>query len=76
MVYDRKKEKGVRRKSLPEPNSTKVPLPRDATIFDVFEKAIQLYYKHYSDVSFNDITLADSAGNPIEIEWLEIGRLL
>ena len=75
MVFDCKKKKGVRRKFLPELNPTKVEMPKDSTIFDVFEKAIQLYYKEYKDVSYSDVMLADSAGNVITIEDMSRWKL-
>ncbi len=75
MVYDEKKKKGVRRKFLPEPNPTRVDMPNDSTIFDVFEKAVELYYKEYTNITINDVILADSAGNPIDIEDMSSWKL-
>ena len=72
-MYDNSKNKGVRRKFLPEPNPTKVEMDKKSTICNVYEKSIDLYYKQFSTISVNDVMLADSAGNIIEIsnptEW-------
>ena len=68
MIFDSKKKKGIRRKLLPKPNPTKVEMPKDSSIFEVFQKAVQLYYKEFSNITFNDVILADSSGNPIDIE--------
>ena len=64
MVYDNKKGKGVRKKFLPEPNPVKIELLKDSTIFDVFQKSIELFYSGFN-VSVNDVMLADSTGNQI-----------
>ena len=67
MIFDTKQNKGMRCKFLQEPNPTKVELSRNTSLFTVFEKSIELYYKEFSHVSIN-IMLADSAGNLIEIQ--------
>ena len=69
MIYDVRKRKGVRRKSFPEPNPTKIELLKDSGLFDVFEKTIEMYYKGFPQVTLNDVMLADSAGNALEIDW-------
>ena len=71
MIFDENKGKGIRRKSLPEPNPTKIEMPKNSTIFEVFERAIQLYYKGYPNISASDIMLADSSGDPIVIDDIE-----
>ena len=75
MIYDPRKNKGVRRKFLPEPNPTKVDMLKDSTIFDVFQKSIELYYKEFSDVKINDVMLADSVGNMIHVDDLSGWKL-
>ena len=62
-----RKRKGVRRKSLPEPNPTKIEL-KDSSLFDVFQKAIEMYYKGFHQVTLNDVMLAYLAGNALEID--------
>ena len=73
MVYDARKGRGVRKKHHPKPNPTKVELSKRSTIFDVFNKAIQLYYKGRSEVIVNDVSLADSTGKEIAVENLSHG---
>ena len=75
MVYDPRKGRGIRKKHLPEPNPTKVELSRRSTIFEVFNKAIELYYKGLSEVTVNDVSLADSTGKEIAVENLSHWRL-
>ena len=73
MIFDRKQNKGVRRKYLPEPNPARVMLSKDSDITTVLQKAIDYFYKDFSPISTTDILLADSSGNKIEIsnpkEW-------
>ena len=51
MLFDEKRKKGVRRKCLPEPNPTKIVIKKDASLSDVFDRAIELYYKDFSGIT-------------------------
>lgn len=66
-MYDPKKNKGIRKKFLAEPNPTLVEFEKDATLMAVCKKAIDLYYKECDEtVTVDDVKLADSAGNILE----------
>ena len=67
MIYDRVKDKGVRRKFLPEPNPAKVEFTKDCSILAVFEKAIELFFKQFS-ITTNDVMLASSSGIKIDVD--------
>lgn len=41
MLFDEKKSKGIRRKSLPEPNPTAVDIDKNATLKNLCEKAME-----------------------------------
>ena len=70
MIFDRRQNKGVRRKYLPEPNPARVMLSKNSDIRTVLPKAIDYFYKDFPPISTTDILLA---GNKIEIsnpkEW-------
>ena len=68
MIYDIKRNKGVRRKCLPEPNPVRTTFSKDATINDIAKKAIELFYQDFSPVSECDVLLADSSGNQIILD--------
>ena len=76
MIFDKKKNKGIRRKCLPEPNPTKVELKNDSTLNDIFKKSIELYYKEYPDITLSDVMLTNSSGIAVEIENPNEWRLL
>ena len=67
MIYDPVLKRGIRKKIIPEPNPTRVELPKSASLDIVVEKAKDLYFKDVdcSDVSYK---LADSSGMTILIE--------
>ena len=65
MLYDEKCKRGIRKKCLPNP--TKTTFPRDATLNDIFEKAIHLFYQDFKPISNDDVTLVDSSGNKIAL---------
>ena len=67
-MYDPYLERGVRKKLLPEPNPTRVELPKNASLGTVFDKAKEIYFKDEpvdEDISYR---LADSNGVTILIE--------
>lgn len=66
MIFNANKQKGIRKKSLPEPNPVRVEMKKDSSIFDVFEKAIELYYQEFN-ITINDVILADSTGGAIPL---------
>lgn len=68
MLFDEKKSKGIRRKSLPEPNPTAVDIDKNATLKNLCEKAMELYYKGYSQTALSDIKVADSSGNVLDCD--------
>ena len=69
MIYDPDIKKGVKKRVLPEPNPTKVELPKSSSIQAVFDKATELYFKDLGDaVKDTKLSLADSNGIPIHIE--------
>lgn len=63
MIFDKKKGKGVRRKSLPEPNPVTIDFEKDGTLGNVCEKAFQLFFKEFKTISPKDVKIADSSGN-------------
>ena len=44
MLYDVNLNRGIHKKSLPEPNPQKIELPKDSNYHTVVEKAKDLYY--------------------------------
>ena len=74
MLYDERKKKGIRQKCLPEPNLTKIEMSKHSSIFEVFTKSIKLYYREFSDVTVNNIMVADCSGNIIDIDNLSSGN--
>ena len=67
MIYDPDLEKGIRKKCLPEPNPTKIEVPKHASLSEIFSKARELYFKDdLGDEGFS-FKLADSGGTPIHI---------
>lgn len=62
------KDKGIRRKFLPEPNPTRVEFTKGSSILSVFEKSVNLFYKDFPRITANDVMLANSSGNRIEVD--------
>ena len=50
-------------------------MSKHSSIFEVFTKSIKLYYREFSDVTVNNIMLADSSGNIIDIDDLSKWKL-
>ena len=67
MLHDEEK-KGIRRKSLPEPNPTQIDIDEDATLLSLCKEALELYYKEYANISVSDIKVADSSGNVLDCD--------
>ena len=70
MVFDSELKRGVRKKSLSEPNPQKVEMPRNATYSMVIEKAVELYFEDFKgeDEVTNDYVLCDSSGIVIPVK--------
>ena len=64
-MYDEAEGKGMK-SNLPKPNPCKVDLPRRATIYDLFNKAAEVYFDSASDIENMD--LADSSGMIIRVD--------
>lgn len=63
MVYDSKCGKGIRRKTLPEPNPNKVQISGTATLKDIFSKAKELYFPDKKNDNIEQyMRLSDSSG--------------
>ena len=63
MLYNKKLKCGLRKKSLPEPNPTKVELPQSTTFFELQAKAKSLFFQDYNGI----MLLGDSQGTVIHI---------
>ena len=70
MIFDQTLKKGVRKRSLPEPNPQKISLPRSSTIKAVLLKAKELYFEEYDiDEDLETaLLLCDSAGIVIPVK--------
>ena len=66
MMWERGKVFDAR--SLLELNPTKMELLKDSSLFNVFQKTIEMYYKGFGQVTLNDVMLADSAESALEID--------
>lgn len=66
MIYDCAQRKGVRKRSIPEPNPRKVEMPRNSQLKDVYDKCNSLYFG--SKCLNEDLRLADHNGMIIEVE--------
>ena len=64
MLYDSDLQRGIRKKTLPEPNPTKVEMQANSTFLDMQQKAKQLYFKEFLTPA-NELIMADSGGMPI-----------
>ena len=71
MIYDPDLERGIRKEILPEPNPTKVEMPKNASLEAVFHKAKDLYFKDDVDEALVSYKLADSGGIPIHVDDTE-----
>ena len=68
MIYDPMLKKGVKKKVLPEPNPTRVELPKLSTLQAVFSKATELYFSDLDDeIDKFILSLSDSSGIPIHV---------
>ena len=48
MLYNKKKHRGCRKKSLPEPNPIKVELPSSTNLLDLQATAKELFFQKFS----------------------------
>ena len=66
MLYDCDLKKGIRKKSLPEPNPTKVEVESNSSLLEVQKRAKELYFKKYTTPP-EMLLMGDSSGVPILI---------
>jgi len=66
MVYYPILQRGVRKKYLPDPNPTKIELPKDVKYEDILQMAISLFFEEFEPTK-NTLSLADSSGVPIQL---------
>ena len=65
MIFDRSSGKGVRKKSIPEPNPRKVEMSRMSSLVDIFQKAKELYF--YPKCDIDEFKLGDGSGMLVEV---------
>ena len=66
MIYDPVLCRGVRKRSLPEPNPTKVELKWGCSYEDVLSVAASIFFEEYDPI-VDILSLADSNGLPIHV---------
>ena len=71
MIYSKEKHRGCRKKSLPEPNPTKVELPACTNFFTLQATAKELFFKNIE----GKMMLGDSQGTVIQVEDPELWNL-
>ena len=70
MIYDDVGKKGVRKKSLPEPNPSKVEVESTSNLLSLQKKPKELYFMDYVTPP-EKLILGDSSGIPIVIACKE-----
>ena len=63
-MYDCDLKKGIKKKSLPEPNPTKVEVESNSSLLEVQKRAKELYFKKYTTPP-EMLLMGDSSGVPI-----------
>ena len=71
MLYDKQTHRGCRKKSLPEPNPTRVELPASTNFLALQATAKECFFKNFE----GKMMLGDSQGMAIEVENAELWNL-